>query len=93
MIAMFSEPSPPKPHITATQQRQIIRAALAVLHPSIHEIKPNPNDDFTLAQHLELALIDAMQDTYAADAVPRLFRDMSEAALSELIAISPPMDE
>jgi hypothetical protein len=85
---MFTEPTPPKAQITWNEQRRIIRAALSVLHPVIAEIRPNPADTMTLATHLEITIADALGDTYAVDAVPRLFQDMAEAAIAELLAVS-----
>lgn len=85
---MFTEPTPPKAQLTWNEQRRIIRAALSVLHPIISELRPNPDDTMTLATHLEIAIADSLGDTYAADGVPRLFHDMSEAALAELLAVS-----
>lgn len=85
---MFTEPTPPKAQLTWNEQRRIIRAALNVLHPVISELQPDPSDSMTLATHLEMAITDSLGDVYAVDAIPRLFQDMAQAALSELLAVS-----
>lgn len=84
----FTEPTPPKPQIKGIEQRLVIRAALDELHPSVYEVRPNPNDDFTLAQHFELAIMDSLQDSYAYDAIPKLLHSMTEAAMAKVVELS-----
>jgi hypothetical protein len=85
---LYSEPTPPKSQLTHDEQKRIILAALGELNPSVFEVVPSPNDDWTIGRHFELAIFDSIQETYALDAVPKLFQAMSEAALAKLIEIS-----
>lgn len=87
-MSEYEEPRPPKQQIWGKEQDRIIAAALAELHPVIHEIRPDPNDSMTLAQHLRIVIYDSLKDSYALDAVPNLFRDMSEAAAAKLLEIA-----
>ena len=80
----FIEPRPPKPTLLGKEQDSIIDAALEVLDSYIFEIGPSSSDTATYASHLRTIFYDSLRDNYAVDAIPRLFLDMSQAAMARL---------
>lgn len=81
---MITDPKPEKPQITGNEQRQIIRAALEVLDPSIFSDSPHPKDTLTYAQHFEEAILQATDASNGATTIVELFHEMSVAAYGKL---------
>lgn len=79
-------PGPPRVQISRTEQREIIRAALETLDPRIFHSRPNRMESTTLADHIELALIEAIGVAASNNisAVPTLLCDMAAAAAGKL---------
>lgn len=79
-------PGPPRPQITTDEQREIIHAALETLHPHIFKTRPNPLRALTVANHIEMVLLEALGPSAKNNlgAVPWLLADMAAAAAGKL---------
>ena len=83
-------PIPPRSQLSGMEQREIIRAALETLDPSIFEYRPDDTGLSTLADHFERAIVQALGPGASNNigAVPNLFCDMASAATGKLEEIA-----
>ncbi len=83
-------PLPPRTQLNGIEQREIIRAALETLDPSIFASRPESAGTSTLADHFERAILQAIGPGASNNigAVPNLLCDMASAATGKLEEIA-----
>ncbi len=83
-------PVPPRSQLSGLEQREIIRAALETLDPSIFESRPDGAGISTLADQFERAIVQAIGPGASNNigAVPNLLCDMASAATGKLEEIA-----